>query len=222
MIVTDPPKRKPCKTSGSQDATNGWSLGAADTHCAWRVIYGSPRSRLSFATVLSVLLHAMLYFGLRTDIQEGAHRNSRGWQPAQSAHIVASFKATTHAASDSASPASDASSEVDLKQEAPSFYAQEALTRKTELLTPVEFDALFPNGVAPAAPVKVRLYITTEGSVARIDLDPEALRAQLGPALETIERWIFVPGEIKGRPVASIVEIEFSPASGLPLPSAER
>lgn len=114
------------------------------------------------------------------------------------------------------------SRQADLTDDTPSeskerrYLPQSQLTRKTELLSPFELDDLFPGGIAPLEPIRLRVQVSAAGKVDAIVASGNSTSEPTQHLLRTIRRWIFLPGEANGTPVPSEWEIEFSPAQPRP------
>jgi len=84
------------------------------------------------------------------------------------------------------------------------------------LLTPIELDELFPNGIVPTGPTRFTLHVNANGTVDEVILPNGLQTSDLNRITDSLRHWVFLPGEIHRSAVPTIVEIEFSPAIAPP------
>lgn len=176
----------------------------------------TPTRRAIYATVVSVFVHLCVATWLVADAEKD------GAQSPIRAHHPVRIKVRLQESAGRKTPPPDLT-ETSYKPEVAApppidrYIPQNRLTRKTELLTPIELDELFPNGAAPSRSITFILHVSAAGTVDEIILPKGTQATDLDGLATTLKRWVFLPGEIHRSAVPTVVEIEFSPAVGLEL-----
>lgn len=168
--------------------------------------------RILCALLASLTLHAALIAWASVIASKRIdHGGTRVHQPLATHIRVAAQAARNLGPDGDGSPTHEAEPPSDTRKA--KYISQTHLTRPTELLTPLDLAEIFPNGVAPAQPVVVTILVSQDGTVDDVIVpntgelwDPDAVR-------RVLKNWIFLPGEIHGSRVPSVVEIEFAPLS---------
>lgn len=174
-----------------------------------------PLSRpLLLSLIASSALHATLIFWQVQRSSDAQFKTTPSGQSLQQGRITARLSAVRTPLPTFRQPelAEDMPGESNERR----YLPQSQLTRKTELLSPLEPDELFPGGIVPLEPIRLRVQVSAKGKVDAVLASGDRNAEPVQHLQRTIRRWVFLPGEVNGTPVPSEWEIEFSPARPMP------
>jgi TonB family protein len=194
----------------------------------------SDSMRLFAALMVSCLLHAALvfmpYLGASTSVSRPAVQGGRKAEPARALNATLALETspavTVAEASTEGGSVADASAHPMANEEprpaleralgigllpipAPTYYTTDQLTKRTQPTSEPQLDAPELGPVFASGTVVLKLWINELGDVVSVDVEksdlPEAYTKTAVAAFGNIR---FVPGEVDGRRVGTMMRIE--------------
>jgi TonB family protein len=194
------------------------------------------RKRLYASLLISCLLHAALiflpYLGASTSVSRPAVRGGQNPAPARALNATLALEqapaVTAAAVSSEGGSIADASAHRIADEEprpameralgigllpipAPTYYTTDQLTKRVQPISAPELDGPELGPIFASGTVILKLWINELGDVVSVDVEktdlPEAYSRTAAAAFKNLH---FVPGEVNGRPVATMIRIEVS------------